>query len=58
MTIISGSLGRVAIPCLSPHLGNGYPRYIRTKMIKHLQSRQKDERNNDDQDKENLLLIF
>ena len=37
---------------------NGYPHYIRTKIIKQLQTRQKDQQKNDDQDKENLPVIF
>ena len=37
---------------------NGYPHYIRTKIIKPLQTRQKRQQNNDDHDKENLLVIF
>ena len=37
---------------------NGYPYYIRTKIIKQLQSRRKGQRNSDDQNKENLSVIF
>ena len=37
---------------------NGYPHYTRTKIIKLLQTRQKRQQKNDDQDKENLLVIF
>ena len=37
---------------------NGYPHYIRTKIIKLLQTRQKRQQNNDGQDKENLPVIF
>ena len=37
---------------------NGYPHYIRTKIIKQLQSRQNSQRKYDDQNKENLPVIF
>ena len=37
---------------------NGYPHYIRTKTIKLLQTREKRQQKNDDQDKENLPVIF
>ena len=37
---------------------NGYPHYIRTKIIKLLKTRQKDQQNNNGQDKENLPVIF
>ena len=37
---------------------NRYPHYIRTKIIKLLQTRQKCQQNNVDQDKESLLVIF
>ena len=37
---------------------NGYPHYIRTKTIKLLQTREKRQQKNDDQDKENLPIIF
>ena len=36
---------------------NGYPHYIRTKIIKQLQSRQNSQRKYDDQNNENLLAI-
>ena len=37
---------------------NGCPHYIRTKTIKLLQTREKRQQKNDDQDKENLPEIF
>ena len=37
---------------------NEYPYYIRTEIIKQLQSRQKGQLNKDDQDKENLPVIL
>ena len=37
---------------------NRYPHYIRTKIVNQLQSRQKAQRNSNDQDKENLPIIF
>ena len=37
---------------------NGYPYYIRTKIIKQLQTKQKGQQKNDDQDKKNLPVIF
>ena len=37
---------------------NGYPHYIRTKIFNQFQSKQKGQRNNNDQDKENLTTIF
>ena len=37
---------------------NGYPHYIRTKTTKLLQTREKRQQKNDDQDKENLPIIF
>ena len=37
---------------------NGYPHYIRTKTTKLLQTREKRQQKNDEQDKENLPLIF
>ena len=37
---------------------NGYSHYIRTKIIKLLQIRQKRQQKNDDQDKDNLPVIF
>lgn len=37
---------------------NRYPHYIKTKIINQLQSSQKAQRNSNDQDKENLAIIF
>ena len=37
---------------------NGYPHQIRTKIIKLLQTRQERQQKNDDQDKENLPVLF
>ena len=37
---------------------NGYPHHVRTKIIKLLQTRQKHQQKNDDQDKDNLPAIF
>ena len=37
---------------------NGYPHQISTKIIKLLQTRQKRQQKNDDQEKENLPVIF
>ena len=37
---------------------HGYPHYIRTKIIKQLQSTQKGQRKKDDHNKENLSVIF
>ena len=37
---------------------NGYPHYIRTKIIELFQTRQKCQYKNNDQDKENLPVIF
>ena len=37
---------------------NGYPYQISTKIIKLLQTRQKCQQKNDDQEKENLPVIF
>ena len=37
---------------------NGYPHYIRTKTTKLLKTREKRQQKNDEQDKENLPLIF
>ena len=37
---------------------NRYPHYIRTKTIKLLQTREKRQQKNDDQNKENLPVIF
>ena len=37
---------------------NGYPHYIKNKTIKLLQTREKRQQKNDDQDKENLPVIF
>ena len=37
---------------------NGYPHYIRSKIIKLLQTREKHQQKNDDQDKENLPIIL
>ena len=37
---------------------NGYPHYIKTKIIELFQTRQKCQYKNNDQDKENLPVIF
>ena len=37
---------------------NGYSHYIRTKIIKQLQSTQKGQQKNDNHDKEDLPVIF
>ena len=37
---------------------NRYPHYINTKIVNQLQSSQKAQRNSNDQDKENLAIIF
>ena len=37
---------------------NGYPHYIRTKTTKLLKTSEKRQQKNDEQDKENLPLIF
>ena len=37
---------------------NGYPRYIRTNLIKQLQSNQKGQRNHDNQGKQNIPATF